>query len=144
MSKDTKIYNTPQEAEAAFYQAFIDANLDAMMSVWHNTSYIECIHPMGERLRGVDAVRNSWASILAAAPSIYFDLEDVSHIRHQQLAIHTHTENITITGETRQRARMLATNIYEKHEQGWKLILHHTSPLVANRSTTKDSPVILH
>ena len=46
-----------EQAEAAFYRAFEKADLGAMMAVWAEDEEILCIHPGGQRLIGMDAVR---------------------------------------------------------------------------------------
>lgn len=41
------------------------------------------------------------------------------------------TENITSRhGDTTQSSRVIATNLYERLEEGWKIIHHHGSPLM--------------
>jgi ketosteroid isomerase-like protein len=44
-------------------------------------------------------------------------------------AVHHLAERITITSaEGTQTAWVLATNVYLKTEQGWRLVVHHASP----------------
>ena len=41
------------------------------------------------------------------------------------------TENITSrVGEATQESRVVATNLYERIDDTWKIILHHGSPLM--------------
>ena len=138
------VFNTAEEAELAFYRAFERGDLYAMMQVWHETDYIECIHPLGERLRGVQAVQHSWSLILEAAPDIHFNLLDSAVVQKDNLAIHTVCEDIRLGNEEQKRARMLATNIYEKTASGWKLILHHSSPIMADndKDNAQQAPVL--
>ncbi|HXZ95937.1 MAG TPA: nuclear transport factor 2 family protein, partial [Burkholderiales bacterium] len=56
----TSIFPTPQDAEAAFYEAFESADLDAMMAVWAEDEEVVCVHPSGPRLTGIAQVRESW------------------------------------------------------------------------------------
>ncbi|NJM09628.1 MAG: nuclear transport factor 2 family protein, partial [Bdellovibrionaceae bacterium] len=39
------IYTTPQDAAAAFYQAFEARDLDAMMATWADDEEVVCVHP---------------------------------------------------------------------------------------------------
>ena len=59
------IYTTPQQAEAAFYEALERADLEAMMAVWAEDEEIICIHPGGARLAGYAAVREGWREVIA-------------------------------------------------------------------------------
>jgi len=52
------IFTSPQEAEAAFYEALERGDLDAMMSVWAEDEEIVCVHPGGPRLNGYALVRD--------------------------------------------------------------------------------------
>ena len=51
------LYTTPQDAEAAFYDALERADLEAMMGVWAEDEEIVCVLPGGPRLAGYSAVR---------------------------------------------------------------------------------------
>jgi len=57
-------FPTPQDAEAAFYEALEAGEIEAMMEVWAEDEEIVCVHPGGARLAGYDQVRESWAQIL--------------------------------------------------------------------------------
>ena len=58
-----RVFATPQDAEAAFYDALERLDLDAMMEVWSEDDEIVCIHPGQPRLSGYDAVRAAWQRI---------------------------------------------------------------------------------
>ena len=51
---ETRFY-TPQEAEAAFYAAFIKRDINAMMAVWAEDDNVACIHPLGQIITGHQA-----------------------------------------------------------------------------------------
>ncbi|MFW5452023.1 YybH family protein [Thioalkalivibrio sulfidiphilus] len=118
-------FDTPELAEAAFYDAFERADLDAMRAVWADDKGICCIHPGGERLDGVAAVMDSWASILAGGPVLRFRLSDRRVRVSGDLAVHILRENLYVEGSLRGVA--LATNVYRRDESGWHMILHHAS-----------------
>ena len=45
-------FPTPQDAEAAFYDALENADLEAMMEVWSEDEEVSCVHPGGRRIAG--------------------------------------------------------------------------------------------
>ena len=61
MKKTT--FPTPQDCEAAFYEALEAADLEAMMEVWAEDEEIVCVHPGGPRLSGYEQIRDNWAQI---------------------------------------------------------------------------------
>jgi len=136
-------FATAQEAEAAFYEAFQRADLSAMRAVWLAADYIECIHPMGERLRGLEAVMAGWRRILEPGPVMSFELEDLSYTQSGSMSIHTVTEHITLRqGDQHLHSRVLATNIYLLTEGGWRLMLHHASPMP--KEPAGSEPAVVH
>ena len=70
------LFPTPQDAEAAFYEAFMKRDLEAMMAVWADDDEIYCVHPRGPRLTGVAQVRESWRQIFASGQSLRFRLRE--------------------------------------------------------------------
>jgi ketosteroid isomerase-like protein len=60
------LFATPQDAEAAFYEAFMKQDLEAMMAVWADDDEVYCVHPRGARVTGVAHVRESWRQIFRA------------------------------------------------------------------------------
>lgn len=124
------VFACPEEVENAFYKAFETADLEAMMHVWLDTDYVECIHPMSHRLMGIAAIRDSWREIFKNSTAITFETLETRQIKHKDLAIHVVNENMLVEG--RRQVQILATNIYEKTAAaGWRMILHHASPAPA-------------
>ncbi len=117
---------SPQEAEAAFYDAFQRADLEAMMRVWADDQDIVCIHPGGERLEGVRAVVESWRQIFDADSRLQFELTDARQVQDGRLAVRYVKENIYVDATL--RGVMLATNVYRRSDGEWRMILHHASP----------------
>jgi hypothetical protein len=48
----TKIFDTPQEAEDAFYDALEEGDLKQLLSVWADSEDICCLLPMYPLVRG--------------------------------------------------------------------------------------------
>lgn len=119
-------FATPQQAEAAFYQAFAQGDLDAMMRVWAVDEHIVCIHPGAPRLEGREAIRESWRQIFSVEAQLQFSIQDERYTQDALLAIHLVREQISIDGEV--SGVMLATNVYQMVAGSWHMVLHHASP----------------
>lgn len=128
------IFSEPQDVENAFYRAFETSDLEAMMQVWLDADYVECIHPMSHRLMGIAAIRNSWQEIFNNKAEVEFETVETRRIKHKDLAVHIVNENLLVNGK--KRVQVLATNIYEKTPHGWRMILHHASPAPMESSQT--------
>jgi uncharacterized protein (TIGR02246 family) len=137
-------FPTPQDAEAAFYEALETADLEAMMEVWAEDEEVVCVHPGGPRLAGFEQVRASWAQILGSGQRLKVHISNQVVLSSMMLAIHSVHENILVQGESRARAPVAATNVYLRTGKGWRMIVHHVSPAPAGAREPADSPKILH
>jgi uncharacterized protein (TIGR02246 family) len=122
------LFATPEDAESAFYEAFENADIEAMMAVWDNEGEIACIHPMGPRLTGYDEIRSTWKAVFRNSPVMRFELRQTQVFQDPTLSIHVVYEHIFVKGESEPRPPMIATNVYRLTSSGWRLILHHASP----------------
>ncbi len=139
------IFATPEDAEAAFYEALENADLEAMMAVWADDEEIVCVHPGGPRLSGFDRVRDSWRQIFAGGPSMRFHLSGQQYLGGVRLAIHSVHENIVVTGQTKPLSPIVATNIYLLTERGWRMVVHHASPAPGEAAPADEPmPTVLH
>jgi ketosteroid isomerase-like protein len=139
------LYTTPQDAETAFYEAFEKSDLDAMMEVWADEDEIVCVHPGGPRLTGTEQVREAWRQIFAGGQTLRFRLLRQHAINGMTLVVHTVYEQITTEAEARARQPMIATNVYMRTENGWRMVVHHASPAPATpESEGKRTPKTLH
>jgi len=133
------MFATPDEAETAFYTAFANTDLDAMMGVWLDSDSVICIHPVGPRISGHQAVRASWIEIFRNSGGLRFRLAEVSRTQDALLSIHVLHEYISVPGESGERPPAVATNIYQLTQDGWRMILHHASPVAAQGRPDKPS-----
>jgi len=139
------IFTTPQDAEAAFYEALEKSDLDAMMAVWADDDDIVCVHPGGARLSGVAQVRESWRQIFAGGQTLRFRLRHQQSLNGMTLVVHSAYEQISIAGEARAHNPVITTNIYMRTENGWRMVVHHASPAPASpESDGKRAPKTLH
>jgi ketosteroid isomerase-like protein len=120
-------YETPQEAEAAFYAAFIKRDVNAMMEVWAADDNISCIHPLGQILVGRAAIRESWESIFRNSPEMQIMINGRSRGQDGAFAIHVVEEHVRAANEA-PGTPMHATNVYRLTDTGWRMVLHHASP----------------
>jgi ketosteroid isomerase-like protein len=125
------LFGSPQDAEAAFYEALAKADLEAMMAVWADDDDIYCVHPGGARITGMEQVRESWRQIFASGQTLRFQLREQQQVQGMMLSVHSVYEQITVAGEQRPRGPVIATNIYLRTERGWRMVAHHASPAPA-------------
>ena len=138
-------FSTPEAVEAAFYAAFEARSLDAMMAVWADDDAIACIHPMAAPLDGRAAVAAGWRSMFEAAGQFRVQVELAQEIRTAEQVIRIVREYLAIGEETEPRPPILATNVYRKEAGGWRMVLHHASPLrVGGTPPSRTPPVVLH
>ena len=133
-------FATPEEAEEAFYDAFANADLEAMMDVWADDDSVVCIHPGAPRLEGREEIRESWRQIFEADAELEFELSDEHYTQDSQLAIHLIRETIGVNDEI--SGVVLSTNIFQMIDGSWRMILHHASP--EPEPEDYDDPVVLH
>ena len=119
---------TADEVEAAFYEALHHGDLEQLMACWADEEDIVCVHPGGPRLVGAAAIRAAFESLLAGG-TLRATPERVRRIDALGAAVHNVLERIDLhTDEGPQRAWVVATNVYLKTAQGWRLVAHHASP----------------
>ncbi len=145
MKQHPAIYATSREAEAAFYHAFETCDINAMMKVWNEDDEIICIHPTGKRLVGRASVKESWLQIFNQDIKLNFKISDQFYFDEKGLAIHLVHENILVGDTTHFQPPVLATNLYLKTKQGWRLVAHHASASPEpDVKSPRNSPELLH
>src|SRR5450755_4532073 len=90
------IFTTPQDAAAAFYQAFEAKDVEAMMAAWAEDEEIVCVHPGGPRLVGYDAVRSSWEQLFAGDTKLSFALDEIVALDTVGMAMQSAIEHVTV------------------------------------------------
>lgn len=121
----TRKFNTPEEAEIAFYEAIEQADIKALGSVWSLDDNIVCIHPGANRIEGREQVLDSFSDMFASSPTIGFSISDALQTESDGLAIHLVREEIELDGQL--VSVMVSTNIYHMEDGGWRMLLHHSS-----------------
>ena len=107
------------EANASFYRAFEQLDIDAMEAVWSHGEHVKCVHPGWPLLSGWPAVRESWRAIFASTEEMRFTISDVNVVAAEGLASVTCTENILSEVQGRVSVTsILATNLFERRGGG--------------------------
>ncbi len=116
------------DVEAAFYEALQTGNLDQLMACWADEEEIVCVHPSGgPRLVGAAAIRASFENMfiqgtISAKPS------RVRRVSSFGLAVHSVVEQVTVmTPDGIQEVWIVATNVYIKIAEGWRMVAHHAT-----------------
>lgn len=135
-------FATVEDAEAAFYDAFARADVNAMMSVWAEDEDIECVHPTGARLSGRRAVSESWQAIFSNFPGMEFHIDARSRFDSAGMTIHVVHEHIRVGRAHEFGPPVIATNAYRLTESGWRMVLHHASPSPAARKKHESAKTI--
>jgi len=119
---------SPDDVEAQFYEALQQADLDKLMAVWSDDDDIACVHPGGPRIVGPAAIRASFEAIFANG-AIPLQPQRVRRLHSLGCAVHHVVERVTLADDKGERsAWVLATNVYVKTAQGWRMVAHHASP----------------
>jgi uncharacterized protein (TIGR02246 family) len=134
----SRLFPTPDDAESAFYDAFERGDVAAMMAVWMQSDSVVCIHPQGPRLVGFDAIRDSWLQIFTSSTTrVRVMPTDVQKFDGQAVAVHALVEVLSVPGQQGTQA-VCATNVYELTDGGWRLVVHHATPLVETVATAAE------
>jgi ketosteroid isomerase-like protein len=136
------IFTSPQEAETAFYEALERGDLEAMMAVWSEDEEIVCVHPGGPRLTGYATVREAWRRIFEGGSRLKVQLLALSTVHGPFAAVHSVVEQLGVVGDKQLAAPVAATNVYVRGALGWRMIVHHASPVPP--SSIGDAPQVLH
>jgi uncharacterized protein (TIGR02246 family) len=122
-----------EAANLAMYEAFETADVDRMARVWDEAdpAAVVCVHPGWPMLRGRDHVLRSWSAVMAGTDYIQFFLTDVQVSVLGDTAVVTCTENVlTEVTETGQSGQVVATNVLVRRPDGWRVQVHHGSPVL--------------
>ena len=144
-TRKRKLFPTPDDAETAFYEAFERGDLAAMMAVWAETDDVVCVHPRGGRLVGFDAVRDSWVQIFAGSTQARVRTSDARRFDGQEVAVRCVIEAVSAPGVEAPPQLVSATNVFRLTDSGWRMVLHHASPLqVGGTPPARTAPAVLH
>lgn len=122
-------FETAQDAEDVFYDAFEETDLEKMMSAWSNGDDIVCIQPLRKQVQGRAAVIESWKEVFAIDAHVEIEVHHQHWIEIDDIAIHIVHEQLIFNGDRKQMPPVfIATNVYRRGDDGWRIVLHHASP----------------
>ena len=139
------IGGSADEVEAAFYEAMQTADIERLMACWSDDDEIVCVHPGGPRVVGPAAIRATFDAIFSNG-SIRAWPEQVRRIEALASVVHNVLERVEVlTDNGPAQAYVLATNVYHKTAQGWRMVAHHASPGSQSEAhEINDAPQVLH
>jgi len=120
---------TPDEVEAAFYEGLQTGDLEKVMACWADEDDIACIHPGGPRLLGMASIRAAFEALFENGGVIPVSPQHIHRVDAVASAVHHVMERVDVLSEQGAvQAYVIATNVYHKTAQGWRLVTHHASP----------------
>ena len=122
-------FETPQQAEDAFYDALEEHDPELMMRVWDESPDIGCLLPMQPFVFG-DDVRKLLRAMLESDMRIDLRIRHLHWVETDEIALH-YVQEITDTPDPSGRELappVYATNVYRRRDGGWQMLLHQNSP----------------
>ncbi|MEU6944201.1 MULTISPECIES: nuclear transport factor 2 family protein [unclassified Streptomyces] len=137
-----------EAANTAFYEAMERGDFEEISTLWldDGATPISCVHPGWPVLSGRGEVLRSYALIMANTEYIQFFLTDVKVSLAGDVAVVTCTENILSGGPAEDGAELgplvgqlvVATNVFRRTFEGWKIWSHHGSPVLTETDDEED------
>lgn len=133
------------DVEAAFYDALQNADIDKLMACWADEDDIVCVHPGGPRVVGATAIRATFESMFSNG-TVRAWPERRRKVETLGSAVHHLIERVEVlTPQGPRQAWVIATNVYHKTAQGWRLVAHHASPGTSSDiQEVAQAPAVLH
>lgn len=148
MTSRTDVENV-EAANTAFYEAMERGDFEEISGLWLDGAEaddISCVHPGWPVLSGRGEVLRSYAVIMANTEYIQFFLTDVRVSVSGDTAVVTCTENILSGGPAEEAGELgplvgqlvVATNVFRRTPDGWRIWSHHGSPVLAESEDEED------
>jgi ketosteroid isomerase-like protein len=133
------------DIEAAFYEALQSGDLEKLMACWADEDDIVCVHPGGGRAVGGAAIRATFDAMFSNG-TIRAQPEKVRKVDAMSASLHNVLERVELlTEEGPRHAYVIATNVYHKTAQGWRMVAHHASPGTPREmQEVSETPPVLH
>lgn len=134
---------TPDETEAAFYEAISRADIDGVMALWADEEDIVCIHPGAPRLVGHASIRAAWESIFEQG-GVHIRPVQLHVAQNMMTSVHNIIEEVHRAASRKQDIHILATNVYMKTPRGWRIVTHHASVVPGEAPADITVAALLH
>jgi ketosteroid isomerase-like protein len=123
-------YEEVIKANERFYKALGTRDLELMDTVWIKDSRAGCVHPGWVMLQGWQAIRQSWENVFDPSDQVDIKLSGISVEIKGDVAWLTCIQELTyINRDPIMMNVSQSTNIFERHDSGWLMVLHHASPI---------------
>jgi ketosteroid isomerase-like protein len=144
-SQAAMVGGSADEIENAFYDALQNGDIEKLMRCWADEDDVVCVHPGGARLVGAGAIRAAFDEMFTNG-RIRVSAHNVRKVEAMASAVHSVVERIEVMTESGPaNAWVLATNVYHRTGQGWRMVAHHASPGSADEAREiNDAPPVLH
>ncbi len=143
MPRKKLMLHTVDETEAAFYDALGRADIDALMALWADDEEIVCVHPDARRLVGHASIRASWEAIFQRG-GVHISVRQTHAMQNMMTAIHSVVEEVHRSGNDRRDVHIIATNVYVKTPNGWRIAAHHASIAPGEAPASTQPVTLLH
>jgi len=123
-------YEEVLKVNEMFYKALGTRNLELMDQVWVKDSRAGCAHPGWIMLSGWQAIRQSWENVFDPNDQVDIRLSSITvEIKGEVAWVTCIQQLIYINRDPIGINMSQSTNIFERHDSGWLMILHHASPI---------------
>lgn len=117
-------------ANEKFYKAFNARDLSAMKEIWSSHQNVTCVHPGWSPLNGFEPIIDSWQGIFKNSGNMDIQISDINMLTSNDLAWVSCVEKLyTIASHGVLASKVFSTNLFKLNKDGWKMIMHHASPL---------------
>ncbi|MFD2113576.1 YybH family protein [Thiorhodococcus fuscus] len=120
-------YETPQDAEDAYYDALESGDVEAMSRIWDAEDGIACLLPMTPMAIGAQ-VPLLWRTLFEQGGRFDLQVRHLGWIENGDLAIHLVEERVAAAPGVQVPPPIYATNVFRRDVDGWRLVLHQNSP----------------
>ncbi len=123
-------YEEVLKVNEMFYKALGTRNLELMDQAWVKDSRAGCVHPGWIILSGWQAIRQSWENVFDPNDQVDIRLYNITvEIKGEVAWVTCIQQLIYINRDPIGINMSQSTNIFERHDSGWRMILHHASPI---------------
>lgn len=134
-----------EQLESAFYTAFMQGDLEALMAVWWMDDSIECIHPFGPLLSGYKAVYSSWQDVIQQSRGMMVNRKKLHRVASDEVVVHSIVEEISWQSDDgRHSTEINSTHVFRLTDQGWRMVLRHSSPAPSQGMEDEQKEMELH